>query len=262
MTAWKLYNDILEQIPPVPVFRMVTHHVAFVESEMGAGIASIPGEPRGLDTHSELAGSNLREIAQLVTSWNPIESALAVAAINSCVNTQASIDAYSAKMGPKEYIASSTSSIFSEAPRLTTGKKTAMIGHFHSQLDHFAGTDLTIIERSPEAGDLPDPACEYVLPESDVVIITGMTFTNKTLPRLLELSQQALTILVGPSVPFVPEIFRKQVDILAPTLVDNPELAVDLITNGTRMRNLRPAVSRFVVDLRAPQSSPRLSWQQ
>ena len=33
--------------------------------------------------------------------------------------------------------------------------------------------------------DFLDSACEYILPEQDFVFITGMTLTNKTLPRLL-----------------------------------------------------------------------------
>ena len=44
---------------------------------------------------------------------------------------------------------------------------------------------LSILEREPEGADFLDSACEYILPEQDFVFITGMTLTNKTLPRLL-----------------------------------------------------------------------------
>ena len=48
---------------------------------------------------------------------------------------------------------------------------------------------------------MPDTAAEYVLPTCDYVFITGSAFVNKTMPRLLELSRGALTIIVGPSAP-------------------------------------------------------------
>ena len=39
--------------------------------------------------------------------------------------------------------------------------------------------------------DMPDPACEYVLPQADFAFITGVTLENKTAPRLLELAKDA-----------------------------------------------------------------------
>ena len=38
---------------------------------------------------------------------------------------------------------------------------------------------------------MPDPACEYILSEQDVVIMTATTLINKTMPRLLALSRNA-----------------------------------------------------------------------
>jgi uncharacterized protein (DUF4213/DUF364 family) len=70
---------------------------------------------------------------------------------------------------------------------------------------------------------LPDPACEYVLPEQDFVFITATTLTNKTMPRLLQLSRKASVFLVGPSTPFAPLLFNHGIDTLAGTVVLNPE---------------------------------------
>ncbi len=101
------------------------------------------------------------------------------------------------------------------------GKKVAVIGHFPGLEKARDCCDLTILEREPEAGDLPDFAAEYVLPQQDCVFITGSTLTNKTLPRLLELSAGATVALVGPSVPLVPWWFDSGVDLLAGTVVTN-----------------------------------------
>jgi uncharacterized protein len=95
----------------------------------------------------------------------------------------------------------------------------------HSQdLDTLSGIcDLTILERNPAEGDLPDPACKYVLPKQDFVFITATTLINKTFPRLLELSRNATVFLVGPSTPFAPLLFEHGIDTLAGTVILEPQ---------------------------------------
>ena len=77
------------------------------------------------------------------------------------------------------------------------GKKVAVIGHFPGMEVGRRACGLTVLERNPQEGDLPDFAAEYVLPEQDYVFITGTALTNKTMPRLLELSEHATVGLVG-----------------------------------------------------------------
>ena len=66
------------------------------------------------------------------------------------------------------------------------------------------------------------------LPECDVVFISSSSFVNKTAPRLIELSRQAHTVLVGPSTP------------LNPVLLD---YGVDTITGFVAARSLSDPVS-------------------
>jgi uncharacterized protein (DUF4213/DUF364 family) len=61
------------------------------------------------------------------------------------------------------------------------GKRVAVIGHFRDLERIAAVCHLSILERRPEPGDLPDTACEFVLPEQEVVIMTATTLINKTL---------------------------------------------------------------------------------
>jgi uncharacterized protein (DUF4213/DUF364 family) len=84
--------------------------------------------------------------------------------------------------------------------------------------------ELSILERRPGPGDYPDSAAEFLLPESDFVFATGVTFTNKTLPRLLELSRAATFILAGPSVPLAPALFDLGVRDLHSLVITEPEL--------------------------------------
>lgn len=51
----------------------------------------------------------------------------------------------------------------------------------------------------------PDEEEEY-LPECDIVIVTGSSIQNGTLPHILELCRNAYVILTGPSVPQCPSL--------------------------------------------------------
>jgi uncharacterized protein (DUF4213/DUF364 family) len=115
------------------------------------------------------------------------------------------------------------------------GRKVAVIGHFPG-LDALAEVcDLTILERNcRDALDVPDPACEYLLPSQDFVFITGVTVINKTAPRLLELARDARAVLVGPSVIAAEQLFACGADVLAGRVVVDTERAKASVKQGTR----------------------------
>ena len=73
-------------------------------------------------------------------------------------------------------------------------------------------------------GDYPDSASESLLPECDYVFITGSSFVNKTIPRLLELSRNATTVMIGPSTPASPILFDYGVDVITAFACDQGAL--------------------------------------
>ena len=75
------------------------------------------------------------------------------------------------------------------------GKKVVVVGHF-PHVDRIAEyAQLTVLERNvTNPLDTPDPACEYVMPSTDFAFVTGVTFINKTAPRLLDLTRNATTV--------------------------------------------------------------------
>ncbi len=202
---------------PTPVARacLVGSTWTLVECE-GVGVAmtyrrgghdSVPGIPN--------SGKPLRELAAGIKSWDLTESSLGMAAVNAFYNVRERVETWVDR--PLEELRSS--GVFISAHKEVRGKKVAVIGHFPG-LEKLAATcDLSILERNPQDGDLPDFACEYILPEQDYVFITGTALTNKTMPRLLELSARATVALVGPTVPLVPWWFDIGVDILAGAVV-------------------------------------------
>ena len=217
----------------------------------GGGISRINGP---------ITGRSLREIAELSKSWNWVDSTLGVAALNAWYSTFENVSslggvfeepeekALSSGEGRlngtgsfvrgdnrREYIAEKTDP-FNFLKIDYTGKKITVVGHFPG-LDKVAEVaDLTILERKPNAssGDTPDPGCEYIIPTQDYVIMTGVTVINKTAPRLIELSKNAVCSMLGPSVIPAQQIFDYGVDILAGRIVIDNERAKEAVKQSTR----------------------------
>jgi uncharacterized protein len=218
---WSLYDRLLEEIPAgVKAESVLVGTTWTVVDAEGMGLAmtyrgGTPSEASPLP----LSGRPLRDLAAYLKSWTLREASLGMSAVNAHFNAPERVASWVTK--PLDELRSPGS--FTSMLEEIAGKKVAVIGHFPG-LETVAGIcRLTILERNPLDGDLPDFAGEYVLPEQDYVFITGTTITNKTLPRLLELSASATVALVGPSVPLAPWWFDAGVDILAGAIVvDKP----------------------------------------
>lgn len=183
-------------------------HWAMVESAGTAGIAMAtagasisPMFPCGLD------GLTVSEAAAAVKSWNMAEAGFGMAAVNAVFNTPQRLDALACYEPFEKY---STDGID------FTGKTVGLVGHLHGPEGmREKAKAVYILEREPQPGDYPDSACDYILPMCDIVLITGSTLVNKTLPHLLELCRDAYTILTGPTVPMCPALLEHGIDRLA-----------------------------------------------
>ncbi len=219
--SWHIYDHLVDGISTDSVVEacLVGNTWTLVDSE-GTGVAmtyrragndAVPGIPN--------SGKPLRELAAGIRSWDLAESSLGMAAVNAFYNVRDRIETWTGRS--LEDLRSCGA--FASYLEKVKDRKVAVVGHFPG-LEGLAETcELSILERNPGDGDLPDFACEYVLPEQDYVFITGTALTNKTMPRLLELSAQATVALVGPTVPLVPWWFDMGVDILAGAVVVEKE---------------------------------------
>ena len=180
---------------------------SMVETEGSTGIAmSTPGDSIA-PMYDNYKGLSLREAAKAVGSWNLTEASIALAAANAHYNTVERMDKLRAREPYENYC---TAGLDFE------GKTVGLIGHLHGPEDmRKKARQVYIIERSPQQGDYPDSACDFILPQCDIVLITGSSIINKTLPHLLELCRDAYTILTGPSVPLCPELLDLGLDRIA-----------------------------------------------
>jgi uncharacterized protein len=246
---WACYKSLLNGVTPgLTVHDCVVGQVwTMVTTDQGhAGIALSHSE--GLDESTlpgSVAGCDLTTAASWAISWNYYEAAIGCASINAIANTRESVEDVTGK--PLEASSVDGESIIEQLARDFAGAKVAAIGHFGTIESLASECDLTVLERSPGLGDRPDPACEYLLPEQDVVLITGTTVINKTLPRLLELSRNAYTVLVGPSTPLSPVWFEHGVDLVASAVVTDPMAVRRCVQEGAHRRVFRQGLTRVQI---------------
>jgi hypothetical protein len=227
---WDIYDELISAVPEDSVISecQLGLHWFLVRSE-GVGVTMPPAENNSFKLDAgRISGRKTREIAEWVKSWNFAEAAIGLAAINSALNAPALVEqrfGISLWQKPGE-------NAFPPLVDEAKGKKVAVIGHF-ANLERLAEVcQLTILERRPFPGDLPDSACEYVLPEQDVVVMTATTLINKTMPRLLQLSRNAEVIVCGPSTPLLPSMYSYGIDLLGGLVVEDADEVWQAVQEG------------------------------
>jgi uncharacterized protein (DUF4213/DUF364 family) len=234
---WNIYDTLIEGIPDdisVEDCAAGSHWLAVRSSEGGVGLAMRVGVetmPRTLGEN--YAGMPLKRLASCAKSWNFVEAGFGVAAMNAFYNSEKRAARAGIEM-PEE---SRKNEAFVKYREEVAGKKVAVVGHF-PYLERLLKPvcRLIILERRPQDGDYPDPACEFVLPEQDYVFISGSAMINKTLPRLLKLCDRAWTVLVGPSVTLSPALFGFGAGDLSGFVVRESEICLEAVREGDRDR--------------------------
>ena len=221
---FQIYNTLLQDIPREAAVTSAlsgTYWTA-VESGCAMGLAMTVPEntaPRMLSGSPE--GTSLRTLAEASKSWNLAEAGFGVAAINAYYNTPEHLE---------ELKVQEPFDNFCTRGLDLSGKQLGLVGHLtmpESVLRQAAG--VRILERVPQPGDYPDSACDWLLPQCDVVIITASTLVNKTLPHLLELCRDAYTILVGPSCPMCPALLEMGIQRLSGLVITRREAMISRI---------------------------------
>lgn len=210
---WEIYDDLIGGIPETLVVDdlICGNYDSYVRSGSGSGIAAArPYMSRMPMLTKDLIGMPLREVAACVKSWNFMEASVGAAAINAYYNNPQVARNNGVEFSDNKRTEDRRFDPFIMSQNEVKGKKVAVVGHFpHLESLLEPVCDLAIIEWEPEEGDYPMPACEYLLPESDYVYLTCTSIVDKTLPRLLELSQNAVRItMVGPGTPLAPVLFN------------------------------------------------------
>ncbi len=173
-----------------------------------------------------LLGKSALEIARMAYSSSTLEAAIGMAAINSLL-----------EVDEGRCLMLNAGELLVERGQ---GRKVAVIGHFPfvPALRQAAG-ELWVIEQRPREGDLPEIEAQKLVPQADVVAITGATFTNHTVGSLLRLCRpEAYVVLLGPTVPLSPVLFNYGVDAISGTKVVDNEAVLRGVSQGATFRQL------------------------
>jgi uncharacterized protein len=195
-----------------------------------------PSSAMAMPFPGKLAGRRAADLAREALSGHGIRRAVGIAAVNALadccwqrrphpdVELQRGVDAF-------------------DATDIRHGDNVVVVGAFVPFLKELKrrGQAFLILEQDPatlKADELPffrpaEQAAE-ILPNADVVLITGSTLVNNTLEHLLALSRpEARVTVVGPTVGMLPDAFlARGADVLGCVRITEPDAFLDLLAEG------------------------------
>jgi uncharacterized protein len=167
------------------------------------------------------------DLVQMAYSESILEAAIGMAAINSLLE----VDLNScAELNAAELIL-----------QKGEGKKVVIVGHFpFLPKVREKAKALWVIEKNPRQGDSDEKDPDRLIPQADVVAITGTSLTNHTLEHLLKLcNTESYIVMLGATVPLCPVLFDYGVNALSGTKVIDSELALRCVSQGANFRQIK-----------------------
>jgi len=230
----KILDDLISQLDmdaPVHDVRQGVFHTAVLSRHCGLA-ATLPKDalrqkPPLVREPGSFLEKSAEELTRLAYSPSILEAAVGMAAINSLLELDAG--------GCVELNAAE---LILEKGR---GKQVAIVGHFpFIPRVSEAVARLWVIEKNPQGDDLSEDAAAHVIPQADIVAITGTALTNHTLDRLLGLcSPAAFVVVLGDTTPLSPVLFDYGVDAVSGTRVVDPGLVLRCVSEGANFRQIR-----------------------
>lgn len=237
---WELYDLLIDGVSKKSTVRRVVvgeTWTSVLSSDGNVGVAMTTNVQTRPQTVSDFVGMTLYEAAGLVKSWNLLEASVGMAAINAYYNTPKRMEELNSRQPNDRY---------SSFDLDVKGKRVCMVGQLRSY-DSLVeqGAIVSVLEREQKDGTYPDSACEYLIPQSNLVIITASAFINKTMPRLLQLSGCGIgtevsksddssrkVIITGPTAPMAEQLLKTGLTRVAGLVITRPEEMLELSAKG------------------------------
>jgi uncharacterized protein (DUF4213/DUF364 family) len=229
----QILNDLISTLDvdaPVKTIRLGIFHTAVVTNACGLA-ATLPKdalrqEPPMVTEPGLLTEKTALELARMAHSPRILEAAIGMATINSLLQVEA--DAC-IEQNAAELIAEKGA-----------GKTVTVVGHFPflKKIERHAAR-LSVIEKNPRGDDFGEEKAAELIPEADVVAITGTALTNHTMDGLLSLcSPGAYVIALGDTAPLSPVMFDHGLSAVCGTRVDDIERVLRCVSEGANFRQI------------------------
>jgi uncharacterized protein (DUF4213/DUF364 family) len=184
-----------------------------------------PSHDRGVRDVGNLTRKAALELAEYAKSDSLLEASIGMAAVNSLIDIDDS-----------ECIEKNAFEIILEKGQ---GKNVAIVGHF-PWIPKLKGKtrNLWVLEQRLREGDLPAKEANQILPQCEVVGITGTSFINHTIEGLLKLCEKAYVVLVGPTSPLSPMLFDYGIHAICGAKVVDDEKVIRSISEGATFKEV------------------------
>ena len=253
-----LRDEIVEQLPAIAA----GHYAADIRIGLGYTAVRLEDGRCGLayTLHEQeyesccvvaeagtLTGRGVSELAEYMKSADTTACAIGLASVNAAIDP------------PAGAVEADILDLLPAGPEDSVG----MVGYFGPLVGPLRARAraLHIFERrpNPELGVLPESAAQELLPQCQVVVLSATTLLNHTIDGLLDLCRSAREIaLLGPSTPFLPEVFsRHGVTILSGLQVVDASQVLRIVSEGGGTRQFGRAVRKLTLPQISPKRTPR-----
>lgn len=173
------------------------------------------------------------ELAELARSDSLLEASIGLATINALLDVD---EEACVELNAEQVILDQIRSA-----RSPDRSRVVVVGHFpFIPRVREAASQLWVLEKHPGEGDLPAEAASEVIPQADVVAITGTSLINHTFEELIGLCRpEAFILVLGPTAPLSPVLFNYGVDMISGTLVTEPETVLRYVSQGASFRQIK-----------------------
>jgi uncharacterized protein (DUF4213/DUF364 family) len=195
-----------------------------------------PSSVMAMPFPGKLAGRRAADLAREALSGHGIRRAVGIATVNALADC-----CWQRRPHPDVELRPGVDAF--DATEIRNGDKVVVIGAFVPFLKELKrrGQPFLVLEQDPatlKADELPffrpaEQAAE-ILPEADVVLITGTTLVNNTLEDLLALVRPETRVtIVGPTVGMLPDAFlARGADVLGCVKITDADAFLDLLAEG------------------------------
>ena len=167
-----------------------------------------------------------RELAGLLRSSSSLEASIGMSAFNALLDVD---EGNCTEVNAREVIL-----------ERGAGRRVAVVGHFpFVERVRQAAAECWVLELRPGLGDLPAGQATEVLPQADVIALTGTSLINHTFDDLIGLCRpDAFVILLGGSAPLTPVLFERGVDAVSGTRIVDVPAALQAVGQGATFRQI------------------------